>query len=115
MPPLDVIEVTDRYTHLALAGRLDIRRSTRSKLRFTSEATVRRKPVILDLSGVELMTSYAMGMLVSAARTLIAHGAPIVAPRRQPHVDLALRAIALDRVIPLVPDLAAAKQQIGAA
>ena len=115
MPPLDVIEVTDRYTHLALAGRLDIPTVNAIQLRFTAEATVRRKPVILDLSGVELMTSYAMGMLVSAARTLIAHSAPIVAFGAQPHVDQALRAIALDRVIPLVPDLAAAKQPIGAA
>jgi hypothetical protein len=54
-------------------------------------------------------------MLVSSARTLITHGAPIVAFGARPHVDLALRAIALDRVIPLVADLAAAKQQIGAA
>ena len=115
MPPLDVIEVTDRYTHLALAGRLDIPTVNAIQLRFTSEATVRRKPVILDLSGVELMTSYAMGMLVSAARTLLGHGASIVAYGALPHVDLALRAIALDRVIALLPDLAAAKQQIGAA
>jgi len=114
MPPLDVIDVTDRYTHLALSGRLDIPAVNTIQLRFTTEATVRRKPVILDLSGVELMTSYAMGMLVSAARTLLGHGASIVAYGAPPHVDLALRAIALDRVIPLVPDLAAAKQQIGA-
>jgi len=114
MPPLDVIDVTDRYTHLALSGRLDIPTVNTIQLRFTTEATVRRKPVILDLSGVELMTSYAMGMLVSAARTLLGHGASIVAYGAPPHVDLALRAIALDRVIPLVPDLAAAKQQIGA-
>ena len=114
MPPLDVIDVTDRYTHLALSGRLDIPAVNTIQLRFTTEATVRRKPVILDLSGVELMTSYAMGMLVSAARTLLGHGASIVAYGAPPHVDLALRAIALDRVIPLVPDLAAAKQQISA-
>ena len=114
MPLLDVIDVTDRYTHLALSGRLDIPAVNAIQLRFTTEATVRRKPVILDLSGVELMTSYAMGMLVSAARTLLGHGASIVAYGAPPHVDLALRAIALDRVIPLVPDLAAAKQQIGA-
>ena len=114
MPPLDVIDVTDRDTHLALSRRLDIPAVNTIQLRFTTEATVRRKPVILDLSGVELMTSYAMGMLVSAARTLLGHGASIVAYGAPPHVDLALRAIALDRVIPLVPDLAAAKQQISA-
>ena len=114
MAQLDVVEVTDRYTHLALAGRLDIPAVNALQLRFTTEATVRRRPVILDLSGVELMTSYAMGMLVSAARTLIGHGASIVAFGAPPHVDLALRAIALDRVIALVPDLAAATQKVGA-
>ncbi len=113
MSQLSVVEVTDAYVHLALAGRLDIPTVNAIQLRFTSEATVRRKPLILDLSGVDLITSYGMGMLVSAARTLIGHGAGIVAFGAQPNVDLALRATALDRVIPLAPDLAAAKQQLG--
>jgi anti-anti-sigma factor len=100
MAELTVIEHSDTLTHVALDGRLDAAGVGRVELRFTSHVAARRKPTIVDVSSVEFIASLGIGMLISTARTLAAHGVTIVLLSPQREVAKMLRASSIDTIIP---------------
>jgi serine/threonine-protein kinase RsbW len=69
--------------------------------------------LVLDLSGVGLVTSVFLALLVSTHKRLSARGAPFVVAGVQPTVREVLAAVALDRVLELAeePDAAVADLQ----
>jgi anti-anti-sigma regulatory factor len=67
---LMILEASGDITHVAIAGPLDLDGVKAIERRFGIQTTVRRRPTIVDLSGVESISSLGIGMLVEAARGL---------------------------------------------
>lgn len=108
MVELTVIEAGEKLTRIALAGRLDLEGVNGVESEFTSHTVARARPTIVDLSEVELLTSFGMGMLVRAATALHAQDAGLVLLRPQKQVARALQAANVDRLTPIAEDLATA-------
>jgi len=94
----------DRITHLAIVGKLDIAGLHAIDVKFHGYTAARRKPTLVDISGLEFITSLGMGMLVSCARSLQRYGAKMVLLNPQPQVEEVLKAVGIDQGIPMVRD-----------
>ena len=104
MSELKSIELSDTLTHVALIGRLDEQGVDAVDLRLTSHVAARRRPAIVDLSGVEFLGSLGIGMLIRVAHALQAHGARLVLLGPTGRVEEVLRASKIDDVIPIATD-----------
>jgi anti-sigma B factor antagonist len=81
-------------------------------LRFTVLTATRRKPVIIDLSEVDMITSIGVGLLISSANALKAYHASMVLLKPQDKVEKVLRLSNIDQVIPIEHELDAALKRI---
>jgi len=95
----------DRITHLAIVGKLDIAGLHAIDVKFHGYTAARRKPTLVDISGLEFITSLGMGMFVSCARSLQRYGAKMVLLNPQPQVEEVLKAVGIDQGIPMVHDV----------
>ena len=84
-------------------------------LQLTSHTAARRRPTIVDLSGVEFITSLGIGTLVGAARALQVHRARMVLLSPADSVGHVLRVAAIDRVIPIASSREEALRMLGLA
>ena len=101
MAELTVVEATDRFTHVAIRGTLDAAGVGVVDLELASQTVPRRKPAIIDLREVGLITSLGIGMLVAMVRSLRAHGlaSAVVATHTVAGV---LRMTSIDELVPVV-------------
>jgi anti-anti-sigma factor len=104
---MKVVERTEELTHVALDGRLDIAGVEGVQLPFTLVVVARKLPAIVDLSGVDLVVSVGIGMLVGAAKALRSHGRTMVVLAPREGVAQVLRLSSIDKMIPI----AATKEQ----
>ncbi|MBR0650755.1 STAS domain-containing protein [Roseomonas terrae] len=107
-----VVEADGAPMCLVLTGRLD---AAATELVETSVmAHVRRAPghVLMDMAGVSFVGSLGIRLLISAARTADRAGRRVAIFGVQPAVAEVFRTIALDDLIPVLPDQAAALAQI---
>ncbi|MEX1223118.1 MAG: STAS domain-containing protein [Pirellulales bacterium] len=102
---LQLLEAGDNFTHVALAGKLDMGGVDEISDEFQTVIARRGNPTIVDISQVDFMASMGMGMLVNAARTLKQQGRPMVLLRPQPLVAGALELVKIHLVIPIVDTL----------
>lgn len=109
---LTVIEQSDDVIHLSLAGRLDIDGVPRVQLKFLGYTAAGKTPVIVDMAGVSMIASLAMGMLVDAARSMTRRGDKLVLVHTQPLVEQALRNARLDKVVALAGDMDEARRLV---
>jgi anti-anti-sigma factor len=98
---LNVIRLDDALTHLALVGKLDIAGVHAIDMKFHGYTAARRKPTLVDLSGVELITSLGMGVFISCARSMQRFGARMVLLNPQPLVEEAMKSVGVGEVIPI--------------
>ncbi|MFO0962065.1 MAG: STAS domain-containing protein [Phycisphaerales bacterium] len=108
-----LIAADDHHTHVRIVGPLDLAGVHAVELKFAGHTASRRKPTIVDLSEVEIVVSLAMGMLVQVARALSGSGARLVLLAPTPRVEGAIRAARLETLLPLAPDLSAARDAAG--
>lgn len=108
MAEFRVIDLHDERTEVALAGRLDLQGVNEVTGRFETTVGARRKPAVVDLSGVEFIASLGIGMLTGAAKSLRAHGHAMVMIVPEGLVEQTLRAASIDAVIPIAADREAA-------
>src|SRR5437588_12015398 len=94
---INEIRLDNQITHLALAGKLDSVGLHAVYMKFHALTAARRLPALVDLSGVDMVSSLGMGMFISCARSLLRHGAKMVLVNPQPHVEEALRAVGIDQ------------------
>jgi anti-anti-sigma factor len=99
---INEIRMDNVVTHIALVGKLDVAGLHAVDAKFHGYTAARRRPVLVDLSGLELITSLGMGMLISCARSLQRFGARMVLLNPQPQVAEALKAVGLDQGLPIV-------------
>jgi anti-sigma B factor antagonist len=96
---LKVVEAGE-VTHVALAGRLDVAGVSAVEVKFLAHTATRRKPAIVDLSGVTFLGSLGIGMLVGSAKSLALHGARMVLLDPQEMVE---KTILVAKVAPIIP------------
>jgi anti-sigma B factor antagonist len=105
-------EIDSGIATIHLKGRLDVLGVQKIELQFTELSTYLRKPIIVDLSEVELMSSVGLGMLITAAATLKAEGRSFVLFKPQPRVERVIRIAGLDEFLPIEFDLKRAIKRI---
>lgn len=105
---LHVTELDGPVTRVALAGRLDAAGADQIGIRFTAATASAARPAIVDLSQVGFVASMGIRLLISSARALDTKGFKLVLFGAQPHVEEVLLDAAVDQIVPLVADEAAA-------
>ena len=111
---LEVLARGDAVAWIRLEGRLDLKGVEDVELLYTVKAARAETPVVVDLRAVTFDGSLAIGMFVSAARTLGLRGHGTVLFGATPHVEEVLRIAGLDQVAILAGTEAEALQAIGA-
>jgi anti-sigma B factor antagonist len=102
MIQLNEIRLDEQITHLAIIGKLDIAGLHAVDVKFHGYTAARRRPTLVDISGLEFISSLGMGMFVSCARSLQRYGAKMVLLNPQAVVEEALKAVGIDQVVPIV-------------
>ena len=98
---------------LALRGRLDTAGVDRVETRFLAMAVSGGRDAVVDLSGVELITSMGIRMLISAARGMGQRQTRLVLFGAQDLVREVLETAAIDTLVALVPAEADALAIVG--
>lgn len=110
---VEVIQLTDRYSLVALSGQL----TQMGVERITGElytATVKRNlPAIIDLSEVSFMASAGLGLLASVRKQLQKHDAEVVLLHANEQVAQTIRTSRLDVLFPIVDTLDEALAHLG--
>lgn len=101
---LNVIREDDELTHLGITGRMDLVGLEGMELKFTAHTVSRRKPALIDLSGVEFIASLGLRLLLSSAKGLKRHGAKLVLLNPQPSVENVLKLSGFNEIIPITHD-----------
>ncbi|MBI4228903.1 MAG: STAS domain-containing protein [Deltaproteobacteria bacterium] len=101
---LNVIREDDELTHLGVTGRMDLVGLEAMELKFTAHTVSRRKPTLIDLSGVEFLASLGLRLLLSSAKGLKMHGAKMVLLNPQPSVENVLKTSGFDKIVPITHD-----------
>src|SRR5262249_40829329 len=102
MIQLNEVHLDERITHLAIVGQLDVAGLHAIDVKFHGYTAARRRPTLVDLSGLEFISSLGMGMFVSCARSLHRYGAKMVLLNPQPEVEEVMKAVGIDQGIPIV-------------
>lgn len=74
MAELEIIQATDVLTHVVLRGRLDVAGVEHVEGELAKQAVARRKPVIVDICAVDVLTSSGVGLLIKTARWMHSYG-----------------------------------------
>jgi len=102
MIQINEVCLDDHITHLAIAGKLDIAGLHAADVKFHGYTAARRRPTLVDLSGLEFINSLGMGMFITCARSLQRFGAKMVLLNPRPEIEEALKAVGIDQGVPIV-------------
>lgn len=102
MIQINEIQADDRLTHVALVGQIDVAGLHAIDTKFHACTAGRQKPTIVDLSGLDFISSLGMGMFFSCAFSLQRFNVMMVLLNPRSEIDEALRAVGVDQVIPIV-------------
>lgn len=109
-----VHEIDADLAQVVLAGRLDAVGAEALDLPFTASIGQIGKNVVLDLSAVPFVGSLGIRVLVSGARVLQRRGYKMAIYGVSPAVAEVFDIVALEELIPIAPDMAAARGLVGA-
>jgi anti-sigma B factor antagonist len=105
---LKVINLDDIYTHLALAGKLDIAGVGDIENKFIGYTAARKKNALVDVSAVTFLGSMGLRLLLSAAKSLSWEKKSLILLNPQPLVNEVLEASGFDEVVVIEHDAASA-------
>jgi len=108
---LRVVEHSERLTHVALEGSLDINGVNAVADAFYFNLTSRKRPGIVDMSGVTFIGSLGVGMLVRVAQSLRRQGFRMVLLNPVSTVEGTLRLSSIDKVIPIASSVKEAERK----
>jgi len=108
---LKVINTDDTYTHLALAGKLDIAGVGAIENKFIGYTAARKKNALIDMSGVSFLGSMGLRLLLSAAKSLSWEKKSLILLQPQPLVNEVLEASGFNEVVVIEQDPATALQK----
>jgi anti-anti-sigma factor len=104
---MDVASEGNGITKVVLAGSMDAKSVLDIHPRFM-EISLTEDKVIVDMANVDFLASLGMRTLVMTAKSLWDRGGYLVLVNPQAGVEKALRSAGLEKIIPLVSNLAAA-------
>lgn len=107
-------DLDDGVRMIRLNGRLDLEGSDAVDLKLTSLCGTRKGYVILDMSGVEFMSSIGVSVLVRVARACSQRQGRLVLLAPRPNVNDVLVRTQIDQIIPIFADLPAARAGVTA-
>ena len=102
MIQLNEVHLDDRIAHLAIVGKLDVAGLHAIDVKFHGYTAARRRPTLVDLSGLEFISSLGMGMIVSCARSLQRFKAKMVLLNPRPEIEALLKEVGIDQGVPIV-------------
>ena len=105
-------DLEDGVRVIRLKGRLDLEGTDAADLKLTSLAAVKKGFVIVDLEGVEFMSSIGISVIVRVARALTRREGRLVLLSPRPNVADVLARTQIDQLIPVCGDLAAARMAV---
>jgi|ERR1044071_2729360 len=105
-------EIEPNIVHVSLKGRLDVRHVPSIQDEFERITTSGKKPVIVDLSGVTLMNSVGLALLIENANALRVCQIPMILLNPGPRVERVIRIACVDQFLPIVYDLNEALRKI---
>lgn len=100
------IELHGQEVVLRLVGSLDLASGPCLRTALDGVLESRPKRVVLDLAGVDLLDSAAIGVVVTACKSLRRRGGDLVLRAPRPSVALVLDTVGLQRTIEIEPALA---------
>ncbi len=98
----EVVDAGPAANKLVLKGRLDSASVGALETPFTAAVAASGKSALLDLRGVDFLSSLGIRLLLSSARVVTRRGGVVVLFGAQPMVAEVLHAMALDQVLPMV-------------
>jgi serine/threonine-protein kinase RsbW len=110
---LVIHERADGVTHVALIGRLDATEMQAIEQPFAEATVGRNRPAIVELSGLEFMSSLGIGLLFANTKKLKQAGHKLVLLSPKGMVEEVLRSSKMDKVMPIARDLREAFQILG--
>jgi anti-sigma B factor antagonist len=108
-------DLEDGVRMIRLKGRLDLEGAEAADLKLTSLAATRQNYVIVDLNGVEFMSSIGISVIVRVARALTSRKGRLVLLKPRPNVADVLARTQIDQVIPVFVELSDARAAVLAA
>jgi anti-anti-sigma factor len=106
-------ELAGSVVMVSLQGRMDIAGVDRIAVPFASLAATDNRKVIVDLAGVDFIASIGVRAILQNARAHKMRGGAMVLMAPQPLVSEVLQAAGVTNVVPVAPDLAAARAALG--
>ena len=101
---MQITEETDAIIRVVLAGRLDTVGSEEIRGAFMDRVAWGKKPAVIDLSGIEFLSSMGIVLLLTCARALKEVGAGMVLLKPQPAVEQVLTAAGLATAVSIAHD-----------
>jgi anti-sigma B factor antagonist len=97
---------------VALQGRLDTVGVDQVEPRFSAAVAEKPRHAAIDLRAVTFLASMGVRMIIATARAQRARGFSLVLFGAQPLVKSTLEMVALDQIIPVLPDLESAQARL---
>ncbi|MDP3415873.1 STAS domain-containing protein [Falsiroseomonas sp.] len=108
----EVLEISPTANKVILVGRLDSTTVGQVEIGFTAAVAASGRNAVLDLTGLEFLSSLGIRLLLSSARVVSRRGGAVVLFGAQPMVADVLESMGMDQVLPLVASEAEAMARL---
>jgi len=108
-------DLDDGVRRINLKGRMDVEGTEEIDLKLTSLSASKQGWIVVDLSGVDFMSSLGLGTLVRCASAQILRKGKLVVLSPQPNVERVLETTRINEVVSVFHDFAAARDAVRAA
>jgi anti-sigma B factor antagonist len=109
---LEFEDLDDGVRRINLRGRMDMEGTSEIDLKFTSLAASRQGWIIVDLSGVDFMSSLGLGTLVRSAAAQVLRKGKLVLLSPQSNVERVLETTRVNEVVSVFHDFDAARAAV---
>jgi anti-sigma B factor antagonist len=101
---LEYTELKDGIRLIKLEGRLDLNGTYSIEVQFVNRCAGDKVRVLVDLSGVNYVSSVGIPMLVNTAKSVVSHGGKMAFLSPQDNVSKVLELVGVSQVIPVYYD-----------
>ena len=101
---LEYTELNGGVRLIKLEGRLDLNGTYNIEIQFVNHCAGERVRVLVDLSGVNYVSSVGIPMLVNTAKSVMSHGGKLAFLNPQENVVKVLELVGVTQVIPIYYD-----------
>jgi anti-anti-sigma factor len=108
------VAMLDNVARIKLKGRLDTHGVDEVETKFTASVVPGRHNAVVDLSGLDFITSMGLRMFISVAKALKRHGVKMVLFAPQPQVNEVFTSASLSQIVPIVTTEAEALSKLKA-